>query len=349
MPSENLGACGAPMAARLNITLRGQNGVSPNCCRSLKMLWSIAGCLFGMLLLRRKILPALPPDRKASAVRPPDPNFPYLRLGVIAAAIIIAALFSVLGRPGTEKVESPKAVAIATRPSIISPSSAPPQKLASLESNPPETLSQETAVPGTTTKDLGVQIDPRKLMNLMNAGVAKYASEPDDANKAKGARLIQIAALVGYETARNLIVTNYPRAAAIRSAVPASDVTLYAVDLLMRQADASRQFVALANYFSDRGEAPRFAKLVADVARDGAPLREPENFDRFFKSLSRVPGACSSLKRVISGDPAIDENQCSETLQASLFGYVKENGPTGLERDARVRAGELMRKEHVEF
>jgi hypothetical protein len=187
VPSENLGACGAPMAARLNITLRGQNGVSPNCCRSLKMLWSIAGCLFGMLLLRRKILPALPPDRKASAVRPPDPNFPYLRLGVIAAAIIIAALFSVLGRPGTEKVESPKAVAIATRPSIISPSSAPPQKLASLESNPPETLSQETAVPGTTTKDLGVQIDPRKLMNLMNAGVAKYASESDDANKAKGA------------------------------------------------------------------------------------------------------------------------------------------------------------------
>jgi len=48
----------------------------------------------------------------------------------------------------------------------------------------------------------------------MNAGVAKYTSEPDEANRAKGARLIQIAALVGYETARNLIVTSYPRAAA---------------------------------------------------------------------------------------------------------------------------------------
>ena len=140
VPSENLGACVAPMAARLNITLRGQNGVSPNCCRSLKMLWSIAGCLFGMLLLRRKILPVLPLDRKASAVRPPDPTFPYLRLGVIAAAIIIAALFSVLGRPGTEKVESPKAVAIATRPSIISPSSAPPQILASIDCQPSQDL-----------------------------------------------------------------------------------------------------------------------------------------------------------------------------------------------------------------
>jgi hypothetical protein len=299
-----------------------------------------------MLPLRWKILPTLPLDRKASAVR--SSNFPHLRLGVIAAAIILAALFSALGRPGTERAESPKTVAVAIRPSITSPSSAPPQIPASLESNPPEASPQETAAPSTTTKDLTVRIDPRELMNLMNAGVAKYASEPNDANKAKGVRLIQIAALVGYETARNLIVTNYPRAAAIRSEVPASDVILYAVDLLMRQADAGTQFVALAHYFTDRGEAPRFAKLVADVARDSAPLREPENFDRLFKSLSRVPGACSSLKRVISGDPAIDENECSEALQARLFGYAKENGPTGLERDARVRGVELMRKEHGE-
>jgi hypothetical protein len=289
----------------------------------------------------------LPLDRKASAVRS-SANFPHLRLGVITAAIIIAALLSVSGRPGTEKVENPKAVAIASRPSIISPSSAPPQILASIESNPPEASPQETAAPSTTTKDVAVRIDPRKLMNLMNAGVAKYASERDDAKKAKGARLIQIAALLGYETARNLIVTNYPRAAAMRSAVPASDVILYAVNLLTRQAGAGTQFVALANYFSDRGEVPRFAKFVADVARDIVPLREPENLDRLFKSLSRVPGACSSLKRVILGDPAIDENECSETLKASLFGYVEVNRPTDLERDARDRGVELMRKEHGE-
>jgi hypothetical protein len=297
-----------------------------------------------MLPLRWKILPTLALDREASAGRSSDSNFPHLRLGVIAAAIIIAALFSVLGRPGTEKVESPKAVAIATRPSIISPSTTPPQIPASLESNPPEASPQETAAPSTASKDLTVRIDPRKLMNLMNAGVERYVSEPDEANKAKGARLIQIAALVGYETARNLIVTNYPRAASIRTAVPASDVVLYAVDLLMRQADANMQFVALANYFSGRGEAPRFAEIVVDVARDSVPLREPEKFDRLFKSLSRVPGACSSLKRVILRDPAIDESECSEALQASFFGYVKQNEPTGLERDARARGVELLRK-----
>jgi hypothetical protein len=304
-------------------------------------------CLFGMLLLQWKILPALPLVRKASAVRPSDPNFPYLRLGVIAATIIIATLLSVLGRPGTKKLERPKAVAIVTPPSITSPSGAPLQRPAALESKSPETLPQETAVP-TVAKDVSIQLDPRKLMNLMNAGIARYASEPDETNKAEGARLIQIAALVGYETARNLIVTNYPRAASIRTAVPASDVVLYALDILMRQADANMQFVALANYFSNRGEAPRFAKIVVDVARDSVPLREPEKFDRLFKSLSRVPGACSSLKRVILRDPAIDENECSETLQAGFFSYVKQNGPTGLERDARARGVELLRKTNGE-
>src|SRR5260370_21252842 len=106
-------------------------------------------CLFGTLLLR--FLPTLPLDRNPSVVRRSDPNFPYLRLGLIAAAIIISALFSVLGRLGAEKVERPKAVAIATPPSIIPPSRAAPHKLASLESNPPETLPRETAVPATTS------------------------------------------------------------------------------------------------------------------------------------------------------------------------------------------------------
>src|SRR5260370_39409672 len=105
----------------------------------------------------------------------------------------------------------------------------------------------------------------------------------------------------------------------------------------MRQADAGMQFVALANYFSGRGEAPRFVKIVVDVARDSAPLREPEKFDRLFRSLSRIPGACSSLKREASHHPTIDANECSSRLQASLFDYVTETAPADRVRDARVR------------
>src|SRR6202048_5354415 len=137
-----------------------------------------------MLLLRSTRLPPLPWDRAASVVRPADSNFPYLRFGFIAAAFIIAALFSALGPLGAEKGERPHAVAIVTPPSIIPPSSALPEKPASLESNPPETLPQETALPAPTTKDVGVQIDPRRLINLMNDGGATYTSERAEAKRA---------------------------------------------------------------------------------------------------------------------------------------------------------------------
>src|SRR5258708_30630759 len=83
-------------------------------------------CLFGTLLLR--FLPTLPLDWKPSVVRRSPPSFPYLRLGLIAAAIILAALFSALGRLGTGIVQRPQAVANAT------PSTAAPHNLPALAS-----------------------------------------------------------------------------------------------------------------------------------------------------------------------------------------------------------------------
>jgi hypothetical protein len=298
-----------------------------------------------MLLLRWKILPTLPPDWKQSVARPSTPRFHYLRLGAIAVAIVIAALFSILGRPGTEKiVERPKTVAVAKPPSITSPTIDPPRTLTPLTTNPTDTLPQEAAVPGPTAKDVNVQIDPRKLMNLMNAGVAKYTSDQGEASKVNGARLIQIAALLGYETARNLVVVNYPRAASMRMAVPAPDVILYAGDLLTRRDDADPQFVALANYFTKRGESVAFGKIMVDVVRDNARLRESEHLEVLFNTLKRVPGACSTIKRVVLGDPAIDENDCSDTLRQAILIYAKAKGPAGLESDAQDRGLELMQK-----
>jgi hypothetical protein len=304
-----------------------------------------------MLLLRWKILPTLPPNWKQSVFRPSNPGVPYVRLGVVAAAVVIAALVSLLGRSGTvERVERPKAVAVATPATIIppAPSNEPAQKVVPPESGPTamlpqvETLPQEAAV--STAKEVIVPIDPRKLMNLMNAGVTKYTSERGEANKVNGAQLIQLAALLGYETARNLVVVNYPRAASMRTAVPAPDAILYAGDLLARRTDADPQFVALANYFSSRGESLAFAKILVDVIRDNARLREPEHLERLFNALKRVPGACSAVKRAVLGDPAIDENDCSDSLRQVILIYATAKGPAGSESDARDRGLEMMQK-----
>jgi len=177
----------------------------------------------------------------------------------------------------------------------------------------------------------------------MNAGVAKYASERDEAKKVNGARLIQIAALLGNETARNLIVLNYPRGAGIRAAVAAPDVILYAIDqLLAKGPEAATEFVALANYFAARGEIPRFAKIVVDVVRDDPRLSDAEQVDNLFKALGPVRGVCSAIKQVVLNDPTIGENDCSDSVQVGLLAQAK--GSNGLEKEARDRGTELMRR-----
>ena len=68
---------------------------------------------------------------------------------------------------------------------------------------------------------------------MVDRGVVAYASAKTDAERAKGASQIQIAALAGFPSARVLLARNYPQSEAIRSVVPANDVIGYALALLM--------------------------------------------------------------------------------------------------------------------
>src|SRR5258708_37030811 len=125
----------------------------------------------------------------------------------------------------------------------------PPGKRTLFDPNPSPTLrhSEDDEIPLPGTPEPAVQIDVRRVLKLMNAGVAKYASDHDEASKVKGAKLIQIAALLGYQTARNLVVVNYPRAASVRAAAAAPDVILYSMDLfLAKRPDAVTVLVTLA-------------------------------------------------------------------------------------------------------
>lgn len=305
--------------------------------------------------MRWKLIPTLSSDWRRSVNRFSNPDFHYLRLGLISIAVIVAAIvaafFSAPHRPQkAEKPEQPVAAAVTPPPpapgfNTLS-SNDSPEKRTLFDPNPSATLRRAApdAIPVPETSDPAAQIDVRRVLKLMNAGVIKYASDQDEANKVKGAKLIQIAALLGYQTARNLIVVNYPQAASVRIAVPAPDVILYAADLLTRRDDADPQFVALANYFTKRGESVAFGKIMVDVVRDNARLRESEHLEVLFNTLRRVPGACSTIKRVVLGDPAIDENDCSDTLRQAILIYAKAKGPAGLESDAQDRGLELMQK-----
>jgi hypothetical protein len=304
--------------------------------------------------VRWKLIPTLPSDWRRSINRFSNPDFHYLRLGLISIAVIVAAIvaafFSAPHRSQkAEKPEQPMAAAVTPPPpapgfNTLS-SNDSPEKRTLFDPNPSSTLRRAApdAIPVPETPDPAVQIDVRRVLKLMNAGVVKFASEQDEANKVKGAKLIQIAALLGYQTARNLIVVNYPRAASVRAAVTAHDVILYGMDLFVtKRPEAVTDLITLANYFSTRGEIPKFAKVVVGVVRDDARLIDAGQVDDLFKAFSGVRGVCSAIKHEVLSDPAIGENDCSDVVQAEILAHVK--GLNSLQKDARDRGVELMRR-----
>jgi hypothetical protein len=300
--------------------------------------------------VRWKLNLTLPSGWKRSVGRLSDPYFHYLPLGLVSAAVVVAAFFSAPHRPQKpEKPEQPMAVAVTPPPPDPSFNTLPSNDLRGkrtlFDPNPSSTLrhSEPDAIPVPETPDPGAQIDVRRVLKLMNAGVTKYASGQDEANRAKGAKLIQIAALLGYQTARNLIVVNYPRAASVRAAVTAPDVILYGMDLFLdKRPEAVTVLVTLANYFSTRGEIPKFAKVVIDVLHDDSRLSDAGQVDDLFKALSSVRGVCSAIKHEVLSDPTIGENDCSDVVQAEILAHLK--GLNGLAKDARDRGVELMRR-----
>jgi hypothetical protein len=59
--------------------------------------------------------------------------------------------------------------------------------------------------------------------------------------------------------------------------------------------------------------------------------------------FARVPGVCKGIKRAISQDRTIDQDECSASLGAELLRNVRSRGPTGMENEGRNRGLDLLR------
>ena len=111
---------------------------------------------------------------------------------------------------------------------------------------------------------------------IVDRGVAAYASAKTDAHRARGARLIQTAALMGYAPARDLLARNYPQSEAVRSVVPAKDVIRYALGPVMDAAatgeDSKQIFLALGQHFALHGQVDLFAtQILTSLRGDSRP------------------------------------------------------------------------------
>ena len=125
----------------------------------------------------------------------------------------------------------------------ITPPESPPAMITPVPPEPVARFRDFTALPPASTRQ-APGLDPRMIRTIVDRGVVEYASAKTDGDRAKGARLIQTAALVGYPPARALLARNYLQSGAVRSVVPAKDVIRYALGPVMDVAATSEEFEA---------------------------------------------------------------------------------------------------------
>jgi hypothetical protein len=192
--------------------------------------------------------------------------------------------------------------------------------------------------PSTTRKAPG--IDPRMIRTIVDRGVVEYASAKTDGDRAKGARLIQTAALMGYPPARDLLARNYPQSEAVRSVVPANDVIRYALgpvmDVAATSEDSKQIFLALGQHFALQGELELFATQILDSLRGDSRPRLSSRVDALLDLLARVPGACGSLARLVPGASNLAEQECS--FGENLRKYIGATRPAPAEEESKGRA-----------
>ena len=178
---------------------------------------------------------------------------------------------------------------------------------------------------------------------MVDRGVVEYASAKTDGDRARGARLIQTAALVGYPPARDLLARNYPQSEAVRSVVPAKDVIRYALVPVMAAAseDSKQIFLALGQHFAVQGQLDVFATEILELVRGDSRPQLIHRVDTLVDLLARVPGACGALARLVPGAGKAADQECSFSEHLRKFIETTRSSAAEQEEDLK-RRGLLM-------
>jgi hypothetical protein len=273
---------------------------------------------------------------------------------ILATALPVAAGFVlVLGTIATISRHSGRTVANQAEPAVSFDLRFPElfdRRFPTKSASAPEQLGDPVGRGGAPAEPAALP-NARTLRRMMDLGVAHYATGADNSVRAKGVSLVLLAALLGFAPARELVVRNYPRSSVVQSVVPMQDAVRFAIDLVAADATkgdsaqpAEEPAIALASYFARRGELLSLAKHVVDAIADDKRVQTDERIARLFAIFVRVPGTCTGLKRAISQDRTIDQNECSKDLQAALLRTVRSRGPIGLEAEGRNRALQMLKE-----
>jgi hypothetical protein len=275
----------------------------------------------------------------------------YILLCAVLGIPLFALLWFLLGRVSWESLHTRSGTVAAPEPVVTFDLRFPAEMVREAEGPPPEAISLPPKSPlmqGRPSTQNARGSDPTELRRIMDLGVSQFAAAPNDAGKSKGASLVQLSALLGYPPARQLIIRNYPRSPAVQSSVPMQDVVRFAVNLLAQGApappsgEAAEMTIALGNYFSRRGDVLKFSSHVVEAISDDPQLQTSEQIMRLFSVFPRIPGVCTGIKRAVSEDQRIDQDECSAALNDELLRYARSKAGVGIDAAARARAMQLL-------
>jgi hypothetical protein len=209
-----------------------------------------------------------------------------------------------------------------------------------VDPDPVASFRQLIALPPGSNRE-APRIDPRRIRTIVDRGVVEYASAKTDGDRARGARLIQTAALVGYPPARNLLARNYPQSEAVRSVVPANDAIRYAIVPLMdagpTSEDSKQVFLALGQYFAIQGQLDFFAGQIINSLRGDSRPQLGHRIDMLLDLLARVPGACGALARIVPGTGEPSDQECSSSFSGKLRKHIEMTTPAAEEEESKRR------------
>ncbi len=203
------------------------------------------------------------------------------------------------------------------------------------------------APPGTDTA-VTENIDPRRLRTNFERGRKLLESAADDEEKVNGARLVNSAAILGYEPARILIAREYPRSQLIQTAVTGSEAVRYSLDPLIVSspiAQSGRVFlVLLASYFSGRNDLASYANYLLEVLSDDHRLTDEDHLKVLLAELAHVSGACLAVGHAVVKARIVAGPACSSGLQLQLANYFQTTAPAGREAESRRRALTMLQE-----
>jgi len=264
-------------------------------------------------------------------------RFPSAAKGVTAAQLSASPSKSQQIAPIDERLSNAERAIMFS----IAPLTSLSAMMTPVDPDPVASFRQLIALPPGAARE-APRIDPRRIRMIVDRGVVEYASAKTEGDRARGARLIQTAALVGYPPARDLLARNYPQSEAVRSVVPAKDVIRYALVPVMAAAseDSKQIFLALGQHFAVQGQLDVFATKILELLRGDSRPQLIHRVDTLVDLLAGVPGACGALARLVPGADKAADQECS--FSENLRKFIETTRPSAAEEEESKRRGLLM-------